>query len=1856
MAELTIKPPVPRIRLFTLPDNHLANYQPYASLNRRIAPPHGLTGNQYGWSSGHLTEYVTPTLELSIGPSMFEDFSIKKVTNGVSRWEATIKLDADFDNNKDNIDIIEAAIKKGAFALCYFAKSDEDTASLDEIMGWGATNRVSSTGAFTSEPAAWTRRGMVGPVKTKINKEQNKTIGLTIIGQSSIQWLADVKHLKYGDGENENWKPAEGATGAGGTARALKFLAMASSLFRENCEFDPDPSNDNDTERRPTQIGRMLMYPRITQAAWNRIKDDPNPRDLYLKPGPGAMVLKSLMDLCAQADCFIYDAGIDVVIDTATQSGMTLGTDILATTDAEYGRPKRNQFYVHHKDTVNDFPYVLNITRSFLQEQGSISGINMSAIGTQEDWGVISGKAIPSRAPHATVDPDRDDTTDDDTEDDNEAKPVPDIGKPAKTAIMQEQAFEEATKDIISQKGSAVIQTEAGDLIGDTIKLGLNYNLDLFGLGENKPGYLANQLLYEWAAETQGDTDTYAYTPGFSPIANIIPGAGFKPAHTPEIVQQATDLDRRVTRLEEVELDRSTAIEATATTPDMPDEPDIPEGGTTEPEGGTSWEISRTLISNWGKFFVIHGGFLYYVTGTARFVSAINISTGMVDTQKNIATNSYTAGIAPKLYISEADTLAIMARPAFSSRSSSIAVEYKNLNTGTGSLVDNFIFNASSRRPSDLFWRGEMFMDGRSINFMRQTSTSNTQKNYSRYMLDAGTYNFQSASDNISASETYTYIHETTTNHLAFLAFSGIYAYWQITDLNTGGDVTPSNYSGQPLMGRSLASGGNINLDYINWDDIAPHLPDGWSSASIVSYYISSDVIYVIAYAFTGSHIYRLIGFRAGAQPTGQIIEWSNTNYNSASRRYELIYDKNSSGAAAHRVSKFPISIQSRQVPDLGTGGATSLSYAETGRVDPVGGLLDNNTNFGIADLSDIPLGTYQGILTGTAAALGNLSSITDHRNTRISIINSSAGTHSKAAPPVVSPLEQKATAYAGDTGAQEIARFLVSVPGVSSPRVVAEISDGDTALWSVDAVAVSIDGSTGLYVRLYQTWPTARTNLEDNYRVKVDFHHEQTGKTNSDDTQAQVDITINTGTSTAPTTRYFTPRVNTSWSVASSGTVTNGTTEVATLDGAFTAAQGYSITSVQVRAKTASRSLVSVTTTQTSTINNFTMRFLAVGKASIELRGWDGRNWSPWRTITRNIVAAAGSDNNAGMWIKRSGQTNAVPMDANYSFNVPEGQAKTRLFANDELYFSCAQASNRTLEIDLEYYGAAATGSVVRETDGVHAFTTAAGSLTGIRFKLFSVGTTLDYETTRSVRTRVAGTGSRYTSGGTTWEEAEDQFFITLNITNVNEPPQMNFNWINQYLSSDGKLHLRANTVTPLSTAGSVRDDGDNNALITIRTAVSPSTSNLSARWARGTGTALGDGTLTLTAGAQQTAETTLQLTAYDGNSNSATQNVTVVIDASDKITPTASISATDTGISIAENTAVGTTIGNNLTAYFNSVNLQAVFGRATLEVSGDGAAYVNAEFAGTPGDGNTASRIRTTYEIKRTIKKSPDFEVYGAVGKTVTITIRSQGSHNTSAVSASYSFVLTVTDVTELVRRNSVNAPDHTFVIDLALAQGGTLPHWDVDPSAYFQDDDPDDSRPVTYTHNEVFVGAGDTGIFTIQDVTVGGKDYVRFTPRSALINGSPQSRDYEIHANQQGGVQSTPARGTITVNPYAPRALRSHYPSPAIFIREYINSDETSTDFEIASHYTNLDGRPVRFGFNTDFDQTDSDSVAQYTFVTQANGTIIARATRQATYTPSTETFFTTQIIYVGTTDPATPSVIPIYYGLTVTRPSS
>ena len=559
MTELNIAPPVPRIRFFKLPST--ASYVKQADLNRTIAPPHGLTGNKYGWHAGHLTAFLTPEPVLSVGPSLFSGFLFKKRLNQPSRWEATIELEGELRAGTDTDEIVRRATEPGTFGLCYLAESEHDPTGLAEILGWSADNLASTNTYFTSEPAAWTYRGMIGPVTAKVNKDKNASVLVTVSGQSCLAWLEQTRHARYGDQTGQNWQLTDTYTPGTEDDRAAQFMGMVRGLFDQNCEFEPDQTAADTTRRNPTQIGRMLIYPRITRAAWDHLKNDTAPRDLFLKPGPGQTVAKSLLELCAAAGLIVYDAGIDVVIDAATTTARTLGPDILATSQAKFGPPKRNRWEVFHKDTIHDFAYVLD-NRADATDQFAYA---LDSKGSQETWGVISGPPILSRAPAATVNPDDPDAEPDPAAAPDAAKLVPDIGKAAKEAIMKEQAYEEATRDIVTEEGSAVIQTAAGHLLGKTLRPGMNFDLDLFGLGRGKPGFLRNNILYEWAANAESGTGEYAYTPGFTAAANILPGAGWKPAELPEHDRLLAALTRRVDNVTQWAAERAAPAPATTT-------------------------------------------------------------------------------------------------------------------------------------------------------------------------------------------------------------------------------------------------------------------------------------------------------------------------------------------------------------------------------------------------------------------------------------------------------------------------------------------------------------------------------------------------------------------------------------------------------------------------------------------------------------------------------------------------------------------------------------------------------------------------------------------------------------------------------------------------------------------------------------------------------------------------------------------------------------------------------------------------------------------------------------------------------------------------------------------------------------------------------------------------------------------------------------------------------------------------------------------------------------------------------------------------------------------------------------------
>ena len=1317
-----------------------------------------------------------------------------------------------------------------------------------------------------------------------------------------------------------------------------------------------------------------------------------------------------------------------------------------------------------------------------------------------------------------------------------------------------------------------------------------------------------------------------------------------------------------------------------------------------------------------------------------------------------------------------------------------------------------------------------------------------------------------------------------------FAATDGKYL-WRLNPTHQTGTYVLVRYELSQLLNTHLAS---YNTKRVNNTSYTPS-----QYAILGGYYHDNHLWMLIRYRNPTSYVVKKIAVSSGRPvdlpstitpptPVTQTITWGHSaNWNSADQRYELTYDLNPA-ATSNRSQIIPISASAAL---SSTGATRKINIAPSNISSAFTSIVWSSDVLTITPSPSAATGNYDFVVTATATAISTppVQQVTATRNVRVVLINTSSSSQTAALPPTVSPLTQTATAYAGDTTAKEIASFHVSVPGVTNPRIVASLATS-SSLWSVDATA------TNGVIKLYQTWTSDPSITSAN--VVVNFKHEETGKTDSTSVAAQVAVTINSGTST-PQTNYFAPRINPDWTVPLSKNVVTGTTETEDANGAFTTAPGRSITSYQIRAKTGSTNLVSVTRPAGT---RFSMQFLRAGTATIQLRGFDGKEWSPWQEITRTIAAAHATTTDTGWWIKKSGQTNAVPL-AKLSKNIAEGSARQQIFTSDEIYFAFANADNRTIDGGnadiLSYQGN--TGALVVSTDGKHNFQTASGQMRGIRFNFYAVGTNIDYESQQQARFRVSAAIAQTTIDGTTYPYFSDEFYITYAITNVNEAPTWITGYTFQGLSADGKLHLPANTGPHrYSMNGTVTDD-NSEAQLTLNIATS-SGSNITATWERSTNDLL------LTAGAQQTAETTLTLTWSDGTNTSTAETVTIVIDAPTKITPVAAITSDQITLSVEENTGeqaatygsrslassdsntlFGFTVNSlvvkdstlyalnyrnttiraadigtdgsltrnatkdftvtGLTAnrrgvfwytiqYFNnawffgtpfgvyyttstaasrlgslggdtraltgngntiliwgnstysiytmsgtttftptllhsgsvfsftfqtttvytdgsifyasgqdfnpdgfvhayswdsvitspytptrqtendlpgtsqkgqiaadsryffyretlnrvqviykqpklstspyplpqvavfaanisSSNLQAVFGAATFSITGDADDNLRLTVDDPPGDSNTATKIQTDYTGKVYLKTPyPDFETYTPNPKTGSLRMVTAGSPNTNSVTATQPLSLAVTDMVELVRRNSVKAPDHTFNIDLAAARGGTSPTWDVDPSLYFQNDDPDASRPVTYTHNWVADPTipGDAGIFTIQDVVVNGKNLIRFTPRENYVNGSPQSRKYQIHANQQGGVQSTPAEGTITINPYAPEGLRSHYPSPVIILHEYINSDETYTDLEILLNITNPDNRPLRFGFDTDFSQTSSDWLAQYTFVTDSGGRTIARATRQSSYTAATDSAATEVIVYVGTTDPASASVVPIYYSLTVSRPSS
>lgn len=1083
-------------------------------------------------------------------------------------------------------------------------------------------------------------------------------------------------------------------------------------------------------------------------------------------------------------------------------------------------------------------------------------------------------------------------------------------------------------------------------------------------------------------------------------------------------------------------------------------------------------------------------------------------------------------------------------------------------------------------------------------------------------------------------------------------------------------------------------------------------IPSGYTALTLRSGWASGNFIYAIAEAPTDTSppetryliLRNVVAGLATPDETIQDITWSSVDYDAANNRYEYTHDKNQEHPIAR--TSFGIFAAAYLRGTEEPGGDVDLTFSGTSI-----GELRRPRGFSrwylvITTDADTPVGEYNGTFTARAAAKGEAAAVTSTRNVRINVIDSSVP--GAVRPLVFYPPSYTFTAYGRTLRSAPANNRYLGTIWFTGARV-SETIPADRQSFRVSfttppdsGISLAVDFTHPALLpapRRYYPWYFDLYSLFNanvpagsyDVTVLVQHYHLPAGERDDDSPEASgtFNLRLNvldeayTGPGRQGYQRTLSNRPNPNWGVETDKNVLVNTSESINLTNAFVepATQSGGPTIYwDVEVGSASTDLVQ-STRISNTAGNIVerLRYLAVGPATISIGGYNGTSWT-WFDIRRNILNRRLDVSGSGWYIRRSGETNAVKLN-DLTVNVAENSVRSEIEPTSEIYFAYQGSDVRSIndgKPGILAYNVDDTSALAIITSGIHDFTTASGTLTGLRVRFFTIGSNLNHEELNQVRYRIEASVPAYTSGTTEYAYYADSFYLTLNVTNVNDPPMWTDGWVFPGLAADGKLHLPGDSGPHTYSTDTWASDEDSAASnLILRTSVNTG-SNLSASWARASTPSAripgrSEGTLSLTAGNQQLTETTLQLIWFDGTSNSVARRVPVVIGAPTRITPTGSqFTSSSPAWTVAENTASGTTLGT-LNFYFNSDNLQAVFGDVTLSVTGDAADYIsvysdvirgNVPGQVTIGDDNTANRIRTTYQITVRLGDSPNFETYGSAAKSFSIRASAAGSPNTIPVSINLSGTLAVTNTIELVKRNSVTVPDHTFTIDAAYAGGGTAPMFEIDPTLYFVDEDPDPSRPVTYEVDWVSSPSERQGLFTIR--SSGTTTAPRFIIEpNAIINGSQRRQQYKIVAHQNNAPQAT-GFGTIIINPFAPRPLRSRYFSPSSQVssqgRAYIDATAQSTRMDISAVITNPDNRPLQVGWGPTYLQQWSDVLATYVVSTLANGNIVVTATRADTYTPQTETSTSNLPIRVRTTDVANQSEVFSNWILEVTRPSS
>ena len=764
------------------------------------------------------------------------------------------------------------------------------------------------------------------------------------------------------------------------------------------------------------------------------------------------------------------------------------------------------------------------------------------------------------------------------------------------------------------------------------------------------------------------------------------------------------------------------------------------------------------------------------------------------------------------------------------------------------------------------------------------------------------------------------------------------------------------------------------------------------------------------------------------------------------------------------------------------------------------------DTSGNIRPIGRVPAGVYALSLSGKVAATDSYRSA----GSSVGVIITVAAHAGNIAPPTWDNPPFTGSIPAGTTGPYAVGS--VSATGADTYRLGA---DADTYKWAMNA-------STGLVTYTATEGIPAAPGT-----IAIPVVAEKHVGSREASIESVLTVTVTPAAPTTPTERYHAPVLRSAWNP--------GTGWVKDSQGRWTIsvpANSSGIRAIDMEANGGAWDISSqaplhdspsyaahpspATGRGSTTISDSVIRIdpISAGTFQVSVALDDGT------TTTAPIVfiltyTAPTALSTTLQWYKQNGAT-ASPITS-LAVSVPENSPRTGYFtAADQGVYLEVTGGVQNRGITPTVVGGGRYMSVVL---GGTANVSKAGGGTALmrRVDFFFWGSLLNYEGAQVFSATVRASTGEYISDSNSYASAEADLAINGTVTNVEEPPVWNPSWVFPY-AVNNNWHFRQGGTTSIQFDISTAATSPEGRTVTWGIAVSDST-KISA-------TRTGNTVTVQIAGAAAEGDTgTVSFTPSDGTSPGETRTVDWSVGARELITPQIAFSNTPIAINLAENTPVGTILGN-ITGYVASTNQQISYGALTLTFTT--ASTILAEYVEIV---NVATPNATSLTAQLRLKKSPDFEVIELIGGYLQLAMAA--SHNAAAVNASQEVSITITNIDEPVHASSTPLPDYTWNVTRAQELSSTFPELLVlaDVTDYFTDPEGSD---YTVSQGLNPRTSGDTGIATFR--RDGNKLYMTPTTKQdatqTVILRTTQAPDgnisreftFRINAYQAAGISIT------------------------------------------------------------------------------------------------------------------------------------